>query len=187
MAWSYLPRKFPVLPARPPRATAGVSAHPPRARMTAHLPKGRMLHRRSPSSVQARLSTFFTSSSELPTCGCCKDKLLGDIVVCPGCNQRVHALCKEAATCFRCVCRVCDSPPGDVMRPCKSCMHRVHNACTIAVPHRIEWVCKTCIPKPQGPAPPAKKRTRRHFNPQWQVGRPWLRFRNGVMWCVAKE
>ena len=83
----------------------------------------------SPSSVQAGLSTFFTSSSELPTSGCCKEKLLGDIVVCPGCNQRVHALCKEGAKCFTCVCRMCDSPPGDVMRPCKSSMHRVHDAC----------------------------------------------------------
>ena len=69
--------------------------------------------------------------------------------MCPGCNQRVHALCKEGAKCFRCVCRVCDSPPGDVMRPCKSSMHRVHDACAIAVPDRIEWVCKTCIPKPR--------------------------------------
>ena len=105
--------------------------------------------------------------------------------MCPGCKQRVHAPCKEGAKCFRCVCTVFDTPPGDVMRPCKSCMHRAHDACAIAVPHRIEWVCKTCIPKPQGPAPPAKKKTRRHFNPRWQVGTPWLRFGNGVMWCAA--
>ena len=139
----------------------------------------------SPSPVQTGLSTFFTSTGTLPNCGCCGEKLLGDIIVCPSCNQRVHALCKEGAKCFRCVCRVCDSPPGDVMRPCKSCKHRVHATCAVVVPHRIEWLCKTCMPKPRQEAPPAQKKTRRHFNPQWQVGKPWLKFSNGVMWCVA--
>ena len=135
MAWSYLQRKFPVLPSRLPQATAGVSAPPPPpgeddpappAGQDASPPVS------CPSPVQAGPSTFFTSNSELPTCGCCKEKFPGDIVVCPGCNQRV--LCKEGAKCFRCVCRVCDSPLGDVMRPCKSSMHWVHDACAIAMP-----------------------------------------------------
>ena len=80
-------------------------------------------------------------------------------------------------------CRVCDFLQGDVMRPYKSCMYWVHDACAIAVSHQIAWVCKTCIPKPRQLAPPGKKKTRRHFNPQSQVGRPWLRFGNTVIWC----
>ena len=126
----------------------------------------------SPSTVQAELSTFFTSSSELPTCGCCKAKLLGDIVLCRGYNQRVHAVCKEGAKCFRCVSRVCDFPPRDIMPPYKSCMHRVHDASAIAGPHRIERVCETCIPKPQEPAPTATKKGWTHCTPKWQIGRP---------------
>ena len=35
---------------------------------------------------------FFTPTSALPSCGCCGEKMLGDILLCSGCNQRVHAL-----------------------------------------------------------------------------------------------
>ena len=149
MAWSYLPPKFPVLPARPPRATAGVSTHLPWARMTPHLPKGRMLHCRFPAHLPWK-QDYQPSSIQVLSCPLVGVARRGDIVVCPSCNQPVHALCKEGAKCFRCVCRVCDSPPRYVMRPCKCCMHRVHDACAIAVPHQIE--CRMQDLHPKGPA-----------------------------------
>ena len=113
------------------------------------------------------------------------DKLLGDIVSCPGCGQQVHALCTQRANCFRCVCRVCNSPPGDAMRPCKSCRHRVHVTCIVQVPYRLEVTCKVCAPKPRLSPRPRKKQVKHRFNPQWKVGRPWLHFENGVMSCLA--
>ena len=97
----------------------------------------------------------------------------------------MHALCKHGAKCFRCLCGVCNTTPGDVMRPCKVCKHRVHASCAIAVPHRIEVVCKVCSPKPQVKGPPAKKKVVRKFNPKWQVCRLWLKYANGVMWCTT--
>ena len=134
---------------------------------------------------QGGVLTFFTPASELAACGCCGDKLLGDIVSCPGCGQQVHALCTQGAKCFRCVCRVCNSPLGDTMRPCKSCKHRVHVACTVQVPYRVEVTCKVCAPKLRLSPRPRKKQVKRRFNPQWKVGRPWLHFENGVMSCLA--
>ena len=105
--------------------------------------------------------------------------------MCSGCNERVHALCSHRAKCFKCVCRICDSPPGDVICPCKVCKHRVHAGCAVPVPYRIEVVCKHCIPKSPVKVPPAKKKFKRRFKPAWQVGRPWLMHANGVMWCLA--
>ena len=128
---------------------------------------------------------FFTPTSALRSCGCCGEKLLGDILLCSGCNHRVHALCSHGPKCFKCVCRICDSPPGDVMRPCKVCKHRVHAGCAVPVPYRIEVVCKHCILKSPVKVPPIKKKFRRYFKPTWQVGRPWLMHANGVMWCIA--
>ena len=134
---------------------------------------------------QGGVLTFFTPASELAACGCCGDKLLGDIVSCPCCGQQVHALCTQGAKCFRCVCRLCNSPPRDAMRPCKSCKHRVHVACTVQVPYRVEATCKVCAPKPRLSPRPRKKQVRRRFNPQWKVGRPWLHFETGVISCLA--
>ena len=71
------------------------------------------------------------------------------------------------------------------MRPCKSCKHRVHVACTAQVPYHVEVICKVCAPKPRRSPPPTKKQVKRRFNPQWKVGRPWLHFENGVMSCLA--
>ena len=129
---------------------------------------------------QGGVLTFFTPASELAACGCC-----GDIVSYPGCGQQVHALCTQGAKCFRCVCRVCNSLPGDAMRPYKSCKHRVHVACTVQVPYRVEVTCKVCAPKLRLSPRPRKKQVKRRFNPQWKVGRPWLHFENGVMLCLA--
>ena len=139
------------------------------------------------NTMPTAVSSFFAPTSELPSCGCCGEKLLGDIVMCPGCSKQVHARCRQGTKCFRCVCRVCDSPPGDVMRPCKACKNGVHHECTVQVPFRIEVVCKVCSPKPQTSSPPMKKKKKfqRRFNPRWQIGRPWLQFANGVMWCIA--
>ena len=106
---------------------------------------------------------FFTPTPALPSCGCCSEKLLGDILLCLGCNQGVHALCSHRAKCFKCVRRICNSPPGDVMRPCKVCKHRVHAGCAGPVPYRIEVVCKHCIPKSPVKVPPTKKKFRRYF------------------------
>ena len=30
-----------------------------------------------------------------------------------------------------------------------------------------------------------KKKKKKRFHPQWQIGRPWLQFANGVMYCIA--
>ena len=142
----------------------------------------------SANDPQPRATTavgFFTPTSALPSCGCCGEKLLGDILLCSGCNQRVHALCSHRAKCFKCACRICDSPPGDVMHPCKVCKHRVHAGCAIPVPYCIEVVCKHCIPKSLMRVPSAKKKFMRCFKPAWQVGRPWLVQANGVMWCLV--
>ena len=103
----------------------------------------------------------------------------------PAVANRFHALCTQGAKCFRCVYRVCNSPPGDAMRPRKSSKHRVHVACTVQVPYRVEVTCKVCAPKPRLSPRPRKNQVRRRFNPQWKVGRPWLHFGNGVMSCLA--
>ena len=123
---------------------------------------------------QGGVLTFFTPASELAACGCCGEKLLGDIVSCPGCGQQVHALCTQGAKCFRCVCRVCNSPPRDAMRPCKSCKHRVHVACTVQVPYRAEVTCKVSAPKPRLSPRPRKKQVKRRFNPQGRWAAPVL-------------
>ena len=158
------PSKSPVRPKTPGRAIAGGS-------VARHLP--------------LVVLTFFTPATELAACGCCGEKLLGDIVSCPGCGQQVHSLCTQGAKCFQCVCRVCNPPPGVAMRPCKSCKHRVHVACTVQVPYHVEVTCKVCAPKPRLSPRPMKKQVKRRFNSEWKVGRPWLHFENGVMSCLA--
>ena len=55
------------------------------------------------------------------------------------------------------------------MRPCKSCKHQVHVACTVQVPYRVEMICKVCAPKPRLSPPPTKKQVRRRFNPQLKL------------------
>ena len=42
---------------------------------------------------QGGVLTFFTPASELAAYFCCGEKLLGDIISCPGCGQQVHAQC----------------------------------------------------------------------------------------------
>ena len=134
---------------------------------------------------QGGVLTFFNPASELAACGYCGEKLFGNIVSCPGCGQQVHALCTQVAKCFRCVCRVCNSPPRDAMRPCKSCKHRMHVACTMRVLYRVEMTCKVCAPKPRLSPPPTKMQVKRRFDPQYKLGRPWLHCQNGLMSCLA--
>ena len=93
----------------------------------------------NPQPHGATVLGFFTPTSVLPSCGCCGEKLLGDILLCSRCNQHIHALCLHQAKCFICVCRICDCPPGDVMCPCKVCKHQVHG---------LMW-CLTCKAYPQ--------------------------------------
>ena len=71
------------------------------------------------------------------------------------------------------------------MQPCKSCKHRVHVACTLQVPYRVEVTCNVCAPRPRLSPQSRKKHVKRRFNPQWNVGRPWPPFVNGVMSCLA--
>ena len=47
-----------------------------------------------PSSAPAAVSSSFRPISSLPTCACCGDKLLRDILTCTNCNHKVHALCR---------------------------------------------------------------------------------------------
>ena len=137
-----------------------------------------------PSSAPAVVSSFFHPISSLPTCACCGDKLLGDIVTCTDCHHKVHVLCSQHGHCFKCACRVCNQPPGPDMRACKTCKHLVHATCAVHVSFRVEVVCKVCTPRPREHPPPAKREKRR-FRTEWHAGRPWLQHANGVMWCAA--
>ena len=78
-----------------------------------------------PSSAPAVVSSFFRPISSVPTCACCGDKLLRDIVACTNCHHKVHVLCTQHGHCFKCVCRVCNQPP---------CGHAKH-ASTWCIPH----------------------------------------------------
>ena len=137
-----------------------------------------------PSSAPAVVFSLFHPTSSLPTCACCGDKLLGDIVTCTDCHHKVHVLCTQHGHCFKCACRVCNQPPGPDMRACKTCKHLVHTTCAVHVSFRVEVVCKVCTPRPREHPPPAKREKRR-FRTEWQAGRPWLQHANGVMWCAA--
>ena len=137
-----------------------------------------------PSSAPAVVSSFFHPTSSLPTCACCGDKLLGDIVTCTDCHHKVHVLCTQHGHCFKCACRVCNHPPGLDMRACKTCKYLVHTTCAVHIPFRVEVVWKVCTPRPREHPPPAKREKRR-FRTKWQAGRPWLQHANGVMWCDA--
>ena len=137
-----------------------------------------------PSSAPAVVSSFFRPISSLPTCACCGDKLLGDIVTCTNCHHKVHVLCTQHGHSFKCVCRLCNQPPGLDMRACKTCKHLVHTTCALHVSFRVEVVCKVCTPRLREHPPPAKREKRR-FRTEWQAGRPWLQHANGVMWCAA--
>ena len=137
-----------------------------------------------PISAAAVVSSFVRPISSLPTCACCGDKLLGDIVTCTNCHHKVHVLCTQHGHCFKCVCRVCNRPPGSDMRPCKTCKHLVHTTCAVHVSFRVEVVCKVCTPRPRE-HPPRAKKVKRRFRPEWQAGRPWWQHANGVMWCAA--
>ena len=98
-------------PGRVALGTVGVS-------VTRQMPRKRCRLPLSANDPQPPASTalgFFTPSSAPPACGCCCEKLFGDILLCSGCNQRIHAICSHWVKCFKCVCRFCDSPPGDVM------------------------------------------------------------------------
>ena len=47
----------------------------------------------SPSdTMRAMVSSFFAPTLEVPSCRCCSEKLLGDIVVCPGCGKQVRRM-----------------------------------------------------------------------------------------------
>ena len=70
------------------------------------------------------------------------------------------------------------------MRSCKICKQRVHTTCALHVAFRVEVVCKTCTPRPQVVSQPPTK-CRCHFTAQGRVGRPWLQYANGAMWCIA--
>ena len=137
-----------------------------------------------PSSAPAAVSSFFRPISSLPTCACCGDKLLEDILTCTNCNHKVYTLCTQRGHCFKCVCHVCNQPPCSDMRACKTCKHLVHTTCAVHVAFRVEVVCKACTPSPREHPPPAKKE-RRRFQPAWQAGRPWLQHAYGVMWWAA--
>ena len=82
------------------------------------------------------------------------------------------------------VCVLLNSPQRDAMRPCKTCKHWVHVACTVQVPYPVEVICKVCAPKAGQSPPPTTKHVRRRLNPQWRVSRSWLHFENGVMLCL---
>ena len=139
--------------------------------------KARIVH-----TKVARLS--FCPITFLPISACRDDKLLGDIISCTNCNHKVHALCTQHGHCFKCVCRVCNQPPGSDMRACNTCKHLVHTTCAVHVAPRVEVVCKACTPRPRV-HPPTAKNEKRCFKPEWQVGCPWLQHANGVMWSVA--
>ena len=116
-----------------------------------------------PSSAPAVGSSFFRPISSVPTCACCGDKLLGDIVTCTNCHHKVHVLCTQHGHCFKCVCRVFNQPPGPDMRAFKTCKHLVPTTCAVHVSFRVEVVCKVCTPRPREHPPPAKK-DRRQFS-----------------------
>ena len=125
------------------------------------------------SSAPAAVSSFFRPISSLPTCACCGDKLLGDILTCTNCNRKVHALCTQRDHCFKCACPVCNQPPCSAMRACKTCKHLVHTTCAVHVAFRVEVGCKACTPWPREHPPPAKKE-RRRFQPTWASRPPMV-------------
>ena len=93
----------------------------------------------------------------------------------------MHTRGQMLPVCVSCV----QLPPGDAMRPYKSCKHRVHVACIVQVPYRVDVTCKVCAPKPRPSPRPTKMQVKRRFNPQWKVGRTWLHFEKGVMFCLT--
>ena len=156
---------------------------PPRARMTPHLPKGRMRHRQFPPHVPCK-QDYQPSSLQVLSCpllGVARRSSWGTSLCAQVATNMFIPFAKKgpnASDVFAgCVTRRQGILCGPASPVCIRCMMHAPSPCLIG----SNGYARLASQSPRNQL----HRQKRHFNPQWQVGRPWLRFGNGVTWCVA--